>query len=131
MLPEKTAVATIGLDTYYTRLEVPRHTVHADEPADKGGTDRAPSPGDFLRMSLASCTAITLRMYANRKNLDLPQIQVKVTSDHTADGSVFRCEVYLTGNIEEHHRKRLLQIAAACPIHKTLKRPIEIQTHLA
>jgi Predicted redox protein, regulator of disulfide bond formation len=64
----QTATATIGTDLYKTELKARTHLVIADEPLDAGGEDLGPRPGDFVRMALASCTAITLRMYANRKN---------------------------------------------------------------
>jgi putative redox protein len=131
MTPEKTAVATIGTDSYYTTLESTVHTLHADEPMESGGMDRGPSPHDFLRMSLASCTAITLRMYANRKNFDVQQIQVNVRSEQVEGKTIFHRDVVITGNLDEVQRKRMLQIANACPVHKTLTNPIEIQTELS
>jgi putative redox protein len=131
MIPEKIAVATIGTDSYYTTLESTVHTLHADEPIESGGTDRGPSPHDFLRMSLASCTAITLRMYANRKNFDVQQIQVKVLSEQVEGKTIFHRDVVITGNLDEPQRQRMLQIANACPVHKTLTNPIESQTNLS
>ncbi|MBT1690682.1 OsmC family protein [Dawidia soli] len=131
MIPEKTAVATIGTDSYYTALESTVHTLHADEPVENGGTDRGPTPHDFLRMSLASCTAITLRMYANRKSFAVQQIQVKVRSEQVDNKTIFYRDVVITGNLDEAQRKRMLQIANACPVHKTLTNPIEIQTDLS
>jgi putative redox protein len=106
-------------------------TLVADEPLDNGGKDLGPSPGDFLRMSLASCTAITLRMYANRKGFDISQIEVKVRME-TLDGkTIFYRQVKVTGNIDEQQRKRMLQIANACPVHKILTNPIEVLTKFA
>lgn len=102
-----------------------------DEPADVGGTDLAPSPGQLLRTSLASCTAITLRMYADRKKLDVDEIRVTVSSEKREHNTVFYCAVSLTGNLTEEQRQRLREIAHACPIHKILTNPILIETTLS
>ncbi len=128
MVPEKTVVATIGRDAYATRLETPSHIVMADEPVKDGGKDIGPKPFDFLRMSLASCTAITLRMYADRKEWGVEQIQVTISTEQVGGKTIFHRVIEISGNIDEHQRKRLLQIANACPIHKVLTNPIEVQT---
>jgi putative redox protein len=122
--------AVIGKDQYKTELTMDTHTILADEPRELGGEDLAPSPGDYLRASLASCTAITLRMYANRKGYNVQRIEVKVRSEKLEDKTVFHAEVHIEGNIDEAVRKRMLQIAKACPIHKVLTHPIEIETKL-
>jgi putative redox protein len=115
-------------DQYKTELITDTHTVLADEPLDNGGQDTAPSPGDFMRMSLASCTAITLRMYANRKGYDIDRIEVKVHTENVGEKTVFHREVIIDGVNDEAIRKRLLQIANMCPVHKMLTSPIEIAT---
>ena len=120
------ATATIGTDTYKTELKARTHTIIGDEPPDVGGKDLGPRPGDFLRMSLASCTAITLRMYANRKNMNLQQIQVTVSNGPTTDKTVYQTDIQITGSISEEDRARLMQIAMKCPVHKILTNPIEI-----
>jgi putative redox protein len=120
--------AIIGMEQYRTEMILDSRTVIADEPLDNGGMDLGPSPSDFLRMSLASCTAITLRMYANRKGFDISQIEVKVRMEERDDKTVFHRQVNITGNIDEHQRKRMLHIANACPIHKILTNPIEVLT---
>lgn len=127
----QTAVATIGNDVYKTELVARDHTVIADEPLDVGGKDLGPRPGDFLRMGLASCTAITLRMYANRKGWDVQQIRVQVSNGPFDGKSSYKTEIEITGNIDEEQRNRLLQIAKLCPVHKVLTHPIEIDTSLS
>jgi putative redox protein len=126
----QTAVATIGNDLYKTELVARDHTVIADEPLDVGGKDLGPRPGDFIRMGLASCTAITLRMYANRKGWDVQQIRVQVSNGPFEGKTSYKTEIEITGNIDEEQRKRLLQIAKLCPVHKVLTNPIEIDTSL-
>jgi putative redox protein len=121
------ATATIGNDTYKTELTARQHALIGDEPEDVGGTDLGPRPGDFLRMSLASCTAITLRMYANRKNMNVQQIQVTVSNGPTTDKTVYQTDIQITGNITDEERERLIQIAKKCPVHKILTNPIQVE----
>ncbi len=122
--------ATIGLDHYKTELVTPGHNALADEAEDKGGTNLGPAPGEFLMMSLASCTAITLRMYADRKKWPVEKIRIEVSSEKLNDTTIFRRKVYLEGTLDETQRQRMLQIANSCPVHKTLTNPIEIKTEL-
>jgi putative redox protein len=122
--------AVVGLDQYKTILTTDTHTIVGDEPIDNGGKDLGPHPGDFLRMSLASCTAITLRMYANRKKYDVKEIEVKVNTKDVEGKTIFNCQIQITGNIDEQVRERMLQIAKLCPVHKMLTRPIEIETRV-
>jgi putative redox protein len=130
-MEEKVAVATIGQETYKTELVARTHTIVADEPPDVGGKDLGPRPGDFLRMSLASCTAITLRMYANRKNFDVQEIKVTVASIDVEGGTGFETLVEVKGKLDEQQHERMLQIAKLCPVHKVLTNPIKISTSLA
>ena len=130
-MEEKIAVATIGTDTYKTELVARSHKIIADEPADVGGKDLGPRPGDFLRMSLASCTAITLRMYANRKKFDVKEIKVSVASKEVEGGTAFETAIKINGNLDEAQHQRMLQIAKLCPVHKVLTNPIQISTQLS
>jgi putative redox protein len=122
--------AIIGKDQYKTELIMDTHSMLADEPLENGGKDLAPSPGDYLRISLASCTAITLRMYANRKGYDIDRIEVKVHTNRVENKTTFYCEIIIPGLYDEAIRKRMLQIANACPVHKLLTHPVEIETKL-
>lgn len=126
----QTAVAIIGTDVYKTELTARTHTVIADEPVDVGGKDLGPRPGDFVRMGLASCTAITLRMYANRKNMDVRQIKVSVSNGAFDGKTSYKTEIEITGNVSDDQKQRLMQIAKLCPVHKVLTNPIEIDTSL-
>jgi putative redox protein len=104
-------------------VEVRRHTVTADEPKDNGGDDSGPSPQELLAASLASCTAITIEMYANRKGWDVGEIAVNVDYEPAQRGSPtrFRMEVELPKELPEDQRERLMQIGATCPVHRTLE----------
>jgi putative redox protein len=123
-----TATATIGKEQYKTEVSINNHFMIADE---MKGTDLGPEPTQFLQVALASCTAITLRMYADRKNLTLEKIKVDVTMEKQDWKTVFKREIELTGDLTTEQRNRLLEIANRCPVHKTLVTPIEIDTHLA
>jgi putative redox protein len=124
------ATATIEKDVYLTRLEARTHKLQADEPLDVGGKDLGPRPGDFVRMALASCTAITLRMYANRKNMDVQQVRVRVSNGPFEGKTTYVTEIEILGNLSAEQKARMLQIAKLCPVHKTLTNPIEINTEL-
>jgi putative redox protein len=128
---EKTAVAVIGRETYRTEMRARKHIVIADEPPDAGGTDLGPRPGDFLRMSLASCTAITLRMYANRKGFSVERIQVEVFTTEEPDKTLYHSVIEIKGDLSEVQQARMMQIAKLCPVHKALTHPVEIETTLA
>ena len=122
--------AVIGRDRYRTELITNGHHLVADEPEEVGGKNLGPGPGEFLMVSLASCTAITLRMYADRKQWPLEKIRVEVTSEKADKTTIFLRHVYFEGALDDEQRNRLLQIANACPVHRTLTNPIEIKTEL-
>ncbi len=117
---------------YLTTIHARNHSIIADEPAEVGGTDLGFKPGELLAASLASCTGITLRMYADRKKWDLQETMIDVTVDsNTPDGdSKIQMSIRLFGDLDADQRARLLEIAGNCPIHKMLKNPISLQTTL-
>jgi putative redox protein len=124
------AIASIGKEHFLTEIISGAKQVVADEPEELGGTNKGPAPGEFLLISLASCTAITIRMYADRKKWPVEKITVEVDFEKVANKTIFKREVQLEGDLNEDQRTRLLQIANACPVHKTLTSPIEIETVL-
>lgn len=111
-------------DIYKTELKINQHLLIADELPEAGGKDEGPDPTDYLCMSLASCKAITLRMYAQRKNWKIDVIKVKVNlvkgSDMESGKSTFFSEVDIKGELDDEQRTRMLQIAKACPIDRIL-----------
>jgi len=127
----RTVFASIGRNTYSATLSTGEHVLIADEPAENGGKDEGPTPGDYMRMALASCTAITLRMYADRKKFDVERIDVTVNSERTDYKTIFKCEIKITGNITNEQRARMEDIAHKCPVHNVLSHPIEIDTWIA
>ena len=118
------------------------HELTADEPASYGGTDMGPSPYDLLSAALASCTTMTLRVYAMRKKLDLQSSTVRVIHAkihaqdckdcETGSGKIdeFNSELTVEGNLSGEQRQRLLEIADMCPVHRTLHNEVKIRTTL-
>jgi putative redox protein len=104
-------------------VEIRGHTITADEPRDNGGEDNGPSPEELLAASLASCTAITMEMYANRKGWEVGEIAVNVDYEPAQRGSPtrFTLDVELPKELPEDQRERLMQIGAKCPVHRTLE----------
>jgi putative redox protein len=108
--------------TFQHDVRVRDHHVSADEPLDTGGDDTAPSPQELLAASLASCTAITLEMYAERKGWDVGPVEVDCEYTPAERGCPTRFElvVRLPDGLADDQVQRLMQIAAKCPVHRTL-----------
>ena len=104
-------------------VEMRDHTLTADEPKDEGGDDTGPSPQELLAASLASCTAITMEMYAQRKGWELGDVTVDVDYEPAQRGSPtrFRMVVNFPKELPEEQRERLMQIGAKCPVHRVLE----------
>jgi putative redox protein len=117
------ATARRGGGRFQHEVEIRSHRVHADEPEDNGGEDTGPSPQELLAASLASCTAITIEMYAKRKGWNIGDVTVDVNYEPAQRGSPTRFEmaVQLPKELPEDQRERLMQIAAKCPVHRTLE----------
>ena len=123
-------------------IQAGRHTLIADEPVDAGGADAGPGPYDLLLAGLGACTSMTLQMYARRKGFPLETVEVKLSHSRihaadcadceTKDGYVTRIDrhIKLTGPLSGEQRTRLLEIAARCPVHRTLSAEISIEDTL-
>jgi putative redox protein len=108
--------------TFRHEVDVRSHHLNVDEPADKGGDDSAPSPEELLAASLASCTAITMEMYAQRKGWDLGHVEVECSYTPAERGCPTRFDLVLRlpADATDEQVDRLKVIAAKCPVHRTL-----------
>ncbi len=136
-------VSRTPADGFRTEVRMGKHALIADEPTSVGGTDTGPTPYDLLASALATCTSMTLRMYAQRKKIDLRSATVRVKHGRVhADDCVdceqdkgmiheFRRELVLDGDLTAAQRLRMVEIADRCPVHKTLHSEIKVRTDLA
>jgi putative redox protein len=119
------------------------HLLHADEPADAGGRNSGPTPYQLLSAALGACTTMTIRLYAAHKKWPLEHASVTVRHDkiHAADCAdcetregkidIFEREIRLTGTLDDEQRRRILEIADKCPVHRTLHSEVRVNSRLA
>lgn len=121
---------------FRTQIAAGAHTLIADEPKEAGGTDEGPSPYELLLAALGACTAMTLKMYVERKKLPITDVEVSLTFDRIHIDDCESCVkeerlndqqvqhisrlIYVTGDVTEEQKERLLYIAGRCPVHVTL-----------
>jgi putative redox protein len=121
---------------FRTQITAGQHQLIADEPKEAGGTDEGPSPYELLLASLGACTAMTLKMYVERKKLPVTDVEVLLTFDRIHIDDCESCVkeersnhrevqhisrlIYVTGDVTEEQKERLLYIAGRCPVHVTL-----------
>ena len=124
--------ANIQKNHYKTTLTNGRHELIADEPTDVGGTDLGFRPSELLSSALATCTCVTLRMYADRKGWALEDVQISIDFewDNAAKTTHINRHITLVGDLSDDEKTRLMDIADKCPIHKVLSNPIEITSLL-
>ena len=148
-IPERTALKsdhqTVAIldqeDGFTTSMKVGNHFMIADEPLDVGGNDFGPSPYEFVSAGLAACTAMTLHMYARRKEWPLERVEVHTSyggKTHAADCEAcesdsaridtFYKEIRIDGPLDEKQIARILEIADRCPVHKTLHNEVQVIT---
>jgi putative redox protein len=108
---------------YEHEVEIRQHRLIVDEPQEEGGGDQGPRPTELLAASLATCTAITMEMYANRKEWGLGTVEVAVdyASGTQDQPPTFDVRITIGAQLSEEHREKLLIIAGKCPVHRTLK----------
>lgn len=102
--------------------------VIADEPLALGGKDNGFSPKELLASALATCTNVTVRMFARRKEWDLENVLVEVELEQSDGKTTLHRSVTFQGNLDEEQRQRLLAVANACPLHKILTGEIAVET---
>lgn len=144
-LAEGEALAVSDNAGFRTEVNIAGHALVVDEPVAVGGTDQGPSPYGLISAALASCTAMTLHMYAKHKQLPLTGIRVLVRHSKVHEKDCEECEeaddagakidrlervISVAGDIPEAARARLLQIADRCPVHRTLQPGVRVETRL-
>jgi putative redox protein len=111
-------------------ISVAGHRLRADEEVEKGGNDTGVAPHELLLAALGSCTAMTLKVYAQRKGWKLRDVDVTLNGS-TVDGAfIITRQLTLEGDLDAEQRRRLTEIADKCPVHKTLTGTIRIQATL-
>jgi putative redox protein len=136
-------VVRTGKIGYTTEIRANGHGMIADEPTSLGGADLGPSPYGYLLAGLGACTSMTLRMYADRKQLPLEEIVVRLThskvhakdcgdcESQTGKIDVIEREIEVIGLLDAEQRQRLLEIADRCPVHRTLHSEVVVRSRLA
>lgn len=124
------AQAKTGLTQYQTIVTRNKHALVIDEPETSQGTDTGIDPMGLLMGSLASCTSITLRMYIDRKMWVVQEITVNVEMFKITGGTLFERTLHFKGELNDDQKKRLEQIADACPIHKILVGNVMVKTQV-
>jgi putative redox protein len=131
-----------GEGKFTQQINIGKHVLVADEPEASGGNDAGPSPYDFLLAALGTCTSMTLRMYADAKQIPLAKVIVKLKYGKIHAQDCENCEdenslvdhierkIELLGDLSKEQRAKLLTIANKCPVHRTLTSKIEITTEL-
>ncbi len=130
-------------EKFTTQIKAGKHYLTGDEPESYGGNDFGPTPYDFVSAGLASCTAMTIRMYADRKKWKVEEVNVHIEHGKVHAEDCGECEnsssskidrftrvIELKGELDEKQQQRLLEIANKCPVHKTLLSDIDIETRL-
>ena len=125
------ANGTLGAENYLMEIKTTKHTVMVDEPESIGGADQYPNPAQYLLSALASCTAITIKMYANNKKWNVGEINVDVKMKEViSSGKTIKKimkAVQFENPLEDDQIERLLTIGSKCPISKLLEQPIEME----
>ncbi|NBC19544.1 MAG: alpha/beta fold hydrolase [Alphaproteobacteria bacterium] len=134
-------VAETGGGRFENEVVIGRHHFLADEPESVGGGGRGPDPYELVTAGLGACTSMTLRMYAERKKWPLERVSVSLShaKDHAEDCEecetdrkidIFEREIAITGDLTGEQRRKLLEIADKCPVHRTLEDQVHIRTRL-
>ena len=125
------ANGTLGSENYLMKIKTTNHTVMVDEPESIGGSNQYPNPAQYLLSALASCTAITIKMYANNKKWNVGEINVDVKMKEViSSGKTIKKimkAVQFENPLEDDQIERLLTIGSKCPISKLLEQPIEME----
>jgi putative redox protein len=125
------ANGTLGAENYLMEVKTTKHTVMVDEPESIGGSDQHPNPAQYVLSALASCTAITIKMYANNKGWDVGNINVDVKMKEViSSGKPIKSivkTVQFENSLDKERIERLLTIGSRCPVSKLLEQPVNME----
>ena len=139
---EHEVVANLGEEGFTTQMRAGKHYFLADEPVSFGGNDFGPTPYDFISSALAACTSMTIQLYTRRKKWPLKNVETHVTYQKSHGEDCLNCEktdakidlfereILLEGDLSEEQRRKILEIADKCPVHKSLMKTASIKTNL-
>ncbi len=139
----RSVVVEAGKLRYAQKISVGPHLLQGDEPVSAGGSDVGPNPYELLLAALGSCTSMTVRMYAERRQWPLEGVHIEMSYARVHAEDCTACDKELTlvdgiemklsffGELSESQRQRLMEIANKCPVHRTLESPIPIRARLA
>jgi len=139
--PGTVIVTDAGTGKYTQRITAGEHVFLADEPVSNGGGDAGPNPYDLLLSALGTCTAMTVRMYADRKGIPLERTTIRLRHDRIHAQDCEECEtekgllsqitrdIHLEGDLTDDQRAKLMAIADRCPVHRTLTSEIVVRTN--
>ena len=126
------ADATLDMPSLRTTITTGDHTITADEPSDLGGADAGATPMQLLLASLASCTTMTIAMYAGRKQWPLTRVLARATGlrpdNSPGPYEQINLAITLEGDLSDEQRQRIMAIATRCPVHRTLHAGVPIET---
>ena len=138
----RSVVVEAGRLRYAQNISVGSHLLQGDEPVSAGGSDVGPNPYELLLAALGSCTSMTVRMYADRKQWPLEGVHVELSYARVHAEDCVACdnglklvdgiemELSFFGELSESQRQRLMEIANKCPVHRTLESPIPVRVRL-
>jgi uncharacterized OsmC-like protein len=140
---EGSVVTRLGRSGFRTEIDAGGHALVSDEPIEVGGTDEGATPYDLVLAALGACTAMTLRMYAERKQWPLESVVVRLRHGRSHAADEQQCEnravrldqiertLEISGPLTHEQRVRLAEIAERCPVHRTLDAGVRITTRLS
>jgi putative redox protein len=126
----RSVVVESGASGYVQTIAIGPHRLTADEQAAAGGTDEGPNPPELLLAALGACKAMTLRMYAGRKQWPLRAVRVNLMRSQAEGAEQIDVTISFVGELSEEQRLRLLEIARHCPVHRMLTSGVDIRSSL-
>lgn len=137
-VPDQLAISSQGMlrhvdvewagGKFAQHIKIGGHQLRADELPDAGGDDTGPAPHELLLAALGACTSMTLKVYAERKGWPLRNVHVTVSGGSADGGFAITRQIRIDGDLDAEQRRRLIEIADKCPVHKTLMGEIAIAT---